>query len=182
MARCFWCNEKNPIYVKYHDEEWGVARFDDGYLFEMLLLESFQAGLSWECVLNKRENFRGAFDGFDARKIACYDEKKLCELAADKGIIRNRRKIRATVENARIFLEITKEYGSFINYLRLFWDGQTLIENDHTSSPLSDTISKDLMKRGMRFVGTTIIYSYLQAIGIINSHLENCFLYNKNNE
>ena len=179
MARCFWCNEKNPIYVKYHDEEWGVERFDDAYLFEMLLLESFQAGLSWECVLNKREAFRRAFDGFDAKKVALYGEEKKQALAADASIIRNKRKISAAVENARIFCEITEEYGSFIAYIRRFWNGETVYENDKTSSPLSDEISGDLMRRGMRFVGTTIIYSYLQAIGVINSHSEDCFLFKK---
>lgn len=179
MARCFWCNEKNPIYVKYHDEEWGVERFDDAYLFEMLLLESFQAGLSWECVLNKREAFRRAFDGFDAKKVALYGEEKKQALAADASIIRNKRKISAAVGNARIFCEITEEYGSFIAYIRRFWNGETVYENDKTSSPLSDEISGDLMRRGMRFVGTTIIYSYLQAIGVINSHFEDCFLFKK---
>lgn len=179
MARCFWCNEKNPIYVKYHDEEWGVERFDDSYLFEMLLLELFQAGLSWECVLNKREAFRRAFDCFDAKKIALYGEEKKQALAADASIIRNKRKINAAVENARIFCEITEECGSFIAYIRRFWNGETVYENDKTSSSLSDGLSKDLMRRGMRFVGTTIIYSYLQAIGVINSHFEDCFLFKK---
>ena len=168
--RCLWCNEKNPLYVKYHDEEWGVPRFDDSYLFEMLLLESFQAGLSWECVLNKRESFREAFDGFDREKIAAYGEEKILSLKENKGIIRNERKIRAAVKNAQIFSEIVKEQGSFYNYLRLFWDGETVTENDKTTSPLSDSISLDLKKRGMSFCGSTIIYSFLQAVGVINSH------------
>ncbi len=179
MTRCFWCNEKNPVYIKYHDEEWGVARFDDAYLFEMLVLESFQAGLSWECVLNKRENFRKAFDGFDVDAVASYGEEKLSLLVNDKGIIRNKLKISAAVKNAQVFKELVAEYGSFIDYIKLFWDGKTVFENHLTHSPLSDEISKDLTKRGMRFVGTTIIYSYLQAIGVINSHFENCFLFEK---
>ena len=128
MQRCSWCNEKNPLYVKYHDEEWGKPCFDDEYLFEMLLLEAFQAGLSWECVLNKRENFRKAFDGFDRKKIMNYGENKILSLKEDKGIIRNERKIRAAVKNARIFDGILFEYGSFYNYLRLFWNGETIFE------------------------------------------------------
>lgn len=174
MKRCFWCNEKNPLYVKYHDEEWGRPRFDDEYLFEMLLLESFQAGLSWECVLNKRENFRIAFDNFDREKIASYGEEKIISLKEDKGIIRNGRKITAAVKNAEIFGEIVKEYGSFYNYLRLFWNGEIVFENDRTTSSLSDKISADLIKRGMKFCGNTIIYSYLQAVGVINSHDDDC--------
>lgn len=176
MKRCFWCNEKNPLYVKYHDEEWGVPCFDDEYLFEMLLLESFQAGLSWECVLNKRENFRRAFDGFDREKIAHYGEEKILSLKEDKGIIRNERKIRAAVKNAQIFTDILNEYGSFYNYLRLFWNGEVIYENDKTASPLSDSISADLIKRGMSFCGSTIIYSFLQAVGVINSHDDECDL------
>ena len=174
MKRCFWCNENNPLYVKYHDEEWGVPRFDDRYLFEMLILEGFQAGLSWECVLNKRENFRRAFEDFDLEKVIGFDEDKIALLKADKGIIRNERKIRAAKSNALIFRNIVKEYGSFYNYLRLFWDGETVFENDKTTSPLSDAISKDLVKRGMKFCGSVIIYSYLQAVGIINSHDDIC--------
>lgn len=126
--RCKWCNEKNPLYVKYHDEEWGRPCFDDRYLFEMLILESFQAGLSWECVLNKRENFRRAFEGFDLDKIISFDENKILELKNNKGIIRNERKIRAAISNARIFRDILNEYGSFYNYLRLFWNGEQIKE------------------------------------------------------
>lgn len=175
--RCAWANPKNELYIKYHDEEWGQPyRNDDEYLFEMLLLESFQAGLSWECVLNKRENFRRAFDGFDYKKISQYNEKKIEELRQDEGIIRNQRKIRAAIENAGIFQEIQAECGSFSGYIHGFTDGQTRYENDKTSSELSDRISEDLQKRGMKFVGTTIIYSYLQAIGVIYSHEEGCFL------
>lgn len=173
--RCFWCNLKNPIYVRYHDEEWGEPRFDDKYLFEMLVLEGFQAGLSWECVLNKREEFRKAFDSFDWGKIAEYSDEKLEELYQNKGIIRNRRKIIATRKNAAVYRDILSEFGSFYLYLRSFWDGNTVIENDRTSSSLSDAISRDLKKRGMGFVGTTIIYSFLQAIGIIDSHDSECY-------
>ena len=174
MKRCAWCNLKNPLYIKYHDEEWGKLRLDDGYLFEMLLLESFQAGLSWECVLNKRENFRQAFDGFDAAKIAAYDEAKMEALRSDGGIIRNRLKIKAAVNNARIFLAIQEECGSFQQYLRKFWDGVTIHDCVSTTSPLSDAISADLQKRGMRFVGSTILQSLLQAAGIIDAHSDVC--------
>jgi len=165
--------------VEYHDKEWGIPNFDEQYLFEMLLLESFQAGLSWECVLNKREAFRKAYDGFDPEKIMHYTEAKQAELAENKEIIRNKRKIKASVENARIFRKIQEEYGSFSVYLQQFTEGKTIYETGRTSSPLSDAISKDLKQRGMKFVGTTIIYSYLQAIGVINSHEEECFLYRK---
>ena len=179
QKRCRWCNLKNELYVKYHDEEWGMPRFDDGYLFEMLLLESFQAGLSWECVLNKREVFRKAFDGFDPVAIANYDEEKLLSLYENNSIIRNKLKIRASVNNAKIFNLIIKEYGSFRAYLESFTDGRTVYEYDKTTSALSDAISKDLIKRGMKFVGSTIIYSYLQAVGVVYSHEVDCFLYNK---
>lgn len=179
MKRCFWCNEKNPLYVKYHDEQWGVPRFDDAYLFEMLLLESFQAGLSWECVLNKREDFRRAFDGFDRVKILAYSEEKIQALRSDKTIIRNERKIRASIKNAQIFTDIVNEYGSFYNYLRFFWCGETIYENDKTTSELSDNLSSDLKKRGMSFCGSTIIYSFLQAVGVINSHEADCFRFKK---
>lgn len=175
--RCPWCNLKNPEYVAYHDSEWCNPCFDDEYLFEMLILESFQAGLSWECVLNKREAFREAFDGFDRKMIALYGEEKIAKLAENKEIIRNRSKIRASVKNARIFGEIVEEYGSFYNYLRTFWNGETVYENDKVTSPLSDSVSSDLYSRGMRFVGSTIIYSYLQAVGVIYSHSDDCFLH-----
>ena len=177
MKRCAWCNEKNPVYLEYHDHEWGKPRFDDDYLLEMLILESFQAGLSWECVLNKRENFRRAFDGFDRAKIMAYDAEKQESLAQDKGIIRNRRKIKAAVENAVVFDAIVCEYGSFYAYLKQFWNGEIISECGFTHSVLSDCISKDLIRRGMKFVGTTIIYSYLQAVGIVNSHEKICFLH-----
>lgn len=177
MQRCFWCNLKNPLYIKYHDEEWGQPRFDDQYLFEMLILESFQAGLSWECVLNKRENFRLVFDNFDLDKIIDYDERKIESLKNNQKIIRNKLKINAAINNAKIFKDIKQEYGSFLNYLKLFWNGKTIYDCQSTTSSLSDIISADLSKRGMKFVGTTIIHSYLQAIGIINSHDKNCFLH-----
>ena len=177
MKRCSWCNLNNPLYIRYHDEEWGQPNFDERYLLEMLILESFQAGLSWECVLNKREAFRQAYDQFDLNKICSYDETKLQELAQNKGIIRNRLKIKASVENAKIFKAIQKEYGSFYNYLKIFTQRKTFYEVGLTRSKLSDCLSADLKKKGMKFVGTTIIYSYLQAIGIIYSHDENCDLY-----
>lgn len=177
MQRCSWLNLNNPLYVKYHDEEWGVPVYDDHKLFEMLLLESFQAGLSWECVLNKREAFKKAFDNYNYKKIKDYNEEKQKELMNNKNIIRNKRKISATIKNAKIFMEIQKEYNSFSNYLWHFTNNKIIYETGKTTSNLSDQISKDLKKRGMSFVGTTIIYSYLQAIGMINSHEKNCYLY-----
>ena len=179
MNRCSWCNIKNDIYIKYHDEEWGVPNFCDHYLFEMLILESFQAGLSWECVLNKRDAFRSAYDNFDIEKVINYDDKKIASLMENHNIIRNKLKIKASVNNAIIFKKIVNEFGCFKNYLNLFYDGKTIYENDKVSSPLSDAISYDLQKRGMKFVGSIIIYSYLQAIGIINSHDQKCDLYKK---
>lgn len=175
--RCAWCNLKNQKYVEYHDNEWGVANFDDKYLFEMLILESFQAGLSWECVLNKRDSFRQAYDNFDLKKVCNYDEKKKQELISNAEIIRNKLKVNASINNAKIFRDIKNEFGTFYNYLKTFTNGETYYEVGLTSSELSDKISKDLKKRGMKFVGTTIIYSYLQAIGIINSHDKDCFMY-----
>ena len=178
-CRCSWANPKNECYLRYHDEEWGVPVHEDGKLFEMLLLESFQAGLSWECVLNKWEHFRTAFDGFDPVKIAAYGPKKKEALAQDAGIIRNRRKIEAAVGNAKVFLEIQKEFGTFSAYLWSWTDGKTLVEQGKTHSPLSDALSADLKRRGMRFVGTTIVYSYLQAVGVLWSHEPGCFLETK---
>lgn len=180
--RCFWCNLKNSEYVHYHDFEWGVLNFSDKYLYEMLLLESFQAGLSWECVLNKRGAFRQAFDDFDYEKISKYSEKKIEALLKNQGIIRHRGKIQAAITNAKVFKQILLEEGSFENYLRKFWNGIILYEVGLTYSVLSESISKDLVCRGMKFVGKTIIYSYLQAIGIIYSHEKDCFLYKANNE
>ena len=172
--RCRWCNEVNSKYVEYHDKEWGVLNTDDKYLFEMLILESFQAGLSWECVLNKRAAFKEAYDDFDIDKVINYDEEKLDELKNNKDIIRNKLKIRASVNNAKVFKEIVTEYGNFYNYLKTFTNGKIIYENDKTTSALSDMVSQDLQKRGMKFVGSTIIYSYLQAVGIINSHDDTC--------
>lgn len=178
--RCKWCNLKNELYVKYHDEEWCKPNFDDKYLLEMLILESFQAGLSWECVLNKREDFRKAFDNFDIDKICNYDDKKIKELLHNKKIIRNKLKINASINNAKIFRELQKEYKSFYSYLKTFTKDKIIYETDKSTSELSDIISKDLKNRGMKFVGSTIIYSYLQAIGVIYSHDKDCFLYKKN--
>lgn len=177
QRRCRWCNLSNPLYVDYHDREWGVRVHDDGKLFEMLLLEGFQAGLSWECILNKREAFRMAFDGFDCKKVAEYDDEKLEALRRDKGIVRNRLKIVAAVNNAKVFMKIQGEFGSFDKYIRGFTKGETIRECGKAMSPLSDAISEDLRRRGMKYVGSTIIYAYLQAIGIIYSHEEECFLY-----
>lgn len=177
--RCKWCNEKNEKYVEYHDKEWGILNTDDKYLFEMLILESFQAGLSWECVLNKREAFRKSYDNFAIDKIINYDDKKIEELINNKDIIRNKLKIRASINNSKIFKKISEEYKGFYNYLKTFTKGIVIYENDKTTSNLSDNISQDLQKRGMKFVGSTIIYSYLQAIGVINSHDDTCDYKNK---
>ena len=177
MNRCFWVNMDNPLYVDYHDNEWGVPKYDDHELYELLILEMFQAGLSWETILNKRENFRKAFDSFNWNSIVNYDEDKINELMQDKGIIRNRKKIEATINNTKVFLNIQKEYGSFANFIWSFTDNKVIItDRKVVSNELSDTISKELRKRGMEFVGTVIIYSYLQAVGVINSHEDNCFL------
>lgn len=177
MIRCKWCNLKNEKYIEYHDKEWGVAIYDDKHLYEMLILEFFQAGLSWECVLNKREDFRKAFDNFEIDKVSDYDEKKVQELLKNENIIRNKLKINAAINNSKIFKEIQNEYKTFSNYIWSFTNNKVIYEIGKTSSELSDIISKDLQKRGMRFVGTTIIYSYLQAIGVIYSHDKECFLY-----
>ena len=179
MKRCKWCNENNPLYVEYHDKEWCIPNHNDNYLFEMLILESFQAGLSWECVLNKRNDFIVAYDNFNIDKIINYDENKINELLTNSKIIRNKLKIKASINNAKIFKGIQKEYGSFYNYLLTFTKNKILYEIDKTTNDLSDSISKDLIKRGMKFVGSTIIYSYLQATGFIYSHDEECFMYKK---
>ncbi len=177
MTRCKWCNIKNPKYVNYHDNEWCKLNFDDNYLFEMLILETFQAGLSWECILNKRDDFKKAFDNFNIDKICKYDDKKINELLNNEKIVRNKLKIKATINNSRIFKEIQNEYGTFHNYLKNFTNDITVYEINKTTNELSNKISKDLKKRKMKFVGSTIIYSYLQAIGIIYSHDKECFLY-----
>ncbi len=177
--RCTWCNMKNPKYVAYHDNEWCRPCFEDKYLYEMLILESFQAGLSWECVLNKRESFRMAYDDFDLDKVCAYGHEKITELLNNKDIIRNKLKIYASISNSKIFKEIACEYGSFYAYLRHFAHQETIFETGKTTNELSDEISNDLKSRGMKFVGSTIIYSYLQAIGLICSHEKECYLYRK---
>ena len=168
MKRCKWCNLNNPLYIEYHDKEWGIPNFDDKYLFEMLLLESFQAGLSWECILNKRKYFKKAYENFDIDKIINFDERKIKELLSNDKIIRNKLKINASINNAKIFKNIQNEYGSFYKYLLTFTKNKILKETNKTS--------KDLIKRGMKFVGSTIIYSYLQATGFIYSHEKECFM------
>ena len=180
--RCKWCNMKNSTYIAYHDEEWCRPNFEDAYLYEMLILESFQAGLSWECVLNKREAFRKAYDNFDLKKVCAYGDEKIQELLENRDIIRNRLKIRASINNSRIFEKIVQEYGSFYNYLRKFVGDEVLCETEKTTNAWSDAISADLQKRGMKFVGSTIIYSYLQAIGVIYSHEKGCYLYQETNK
>ncbi len=178
IKRCSWVNLKNPIYIDYHDHEWGAVEHRDERLYELLILESFQAGLSWECILNKRESFRIAFDGFDVDKVSLYGEDKISELMENKAIIRNRRKIEAAISNSRIFKEIQAEFGSFDAFIWSLSDGETVIEDyrSRTTSPLSDKVSAELRARGMRYVGSTVIYSYLQSIGVINGHGEECEL------
>ena len=177
--RCQWVNLKNPLYIQYHDNEWGVPEHSDQRLYELLILESFQAGLSWECVLNKRENFRIAYDSFDIEAVCNYGEEKCTALLNDPGIIRNRLKVKASIANSRIFRQIQQEFGSFDAYIWGFTDGKVIVEDYslRTTSPLSDQVSRDLKKRGMTFVGSTVIYSYLQAIGIINGHGKECICY-----
>jgi len=183
-TRCSWCGD-DPLYVKYHDEEWGVPVYDDAKLFEFLILETFQAGLSWITVLKKRENFREAFDNFDYKKIANYSEVKYEELLQNAGIIRNKLKIKATISNAVVFMEVQKEFGSFSKYIWGFTNGKP-IKNDAptlnevpATTELSDVISKDLKKRGFKFVGSTVIYAHMQATGMVNDHVTNCFRYNE---
>jgi len=177
MNRCKWVNNKNQNYIKYHDEEWGILNTDEHYLYEMFILECFQAGLSWECILNKREAFRKAYDNFDINKIIKYDSSKIEELLNNKDIIRNKLKIYASINNSKIYKDICNEYKSFNNYINIYLNNKIIYENDKTTNKISDDISKDLIKRGMKFVGSTTIYSYLQAVGYINSHLDDCFLY-----
>lgn len=180
INRCSWVDLNSPIYVKYHDEEWGVPKYDDRELFELLILEGFQAGLAWITVLKKRDAFREAFDNFDVDKIIDYKEAKIQELLKNEGIIRSRQKIEAAVNNAKIFKEIQKESGSFSNYIWGFTEGKVIKNKDDNfvvSNELSDRVSKDLKKRGMKYVGTVIIYSYLQSIGVINDHETDCFCY-----
>ncbi|MGO3184014.1 MAG: DNA-3-methyladenine glycosylase I [Aequorivita sp.] len=183
-VRCGWCGT-DPLYVKYHDEEWGTPVKDDKTLFEFLLLETFQAGLSWITILRKRENFREAFDDFDYKKIANYDQSKIDSLLQNKGIIRNKLKVRSAVTNAQAFMEVQKEFGSFSNYIWSFVNHKPIKNNwkNHTDAPAntaeSDALSKDLKKRGFKFVGSTVIYATMQATGMINDHIEDCFRYNQ---
>ena len=174
--RCTWAGN-DEVYIRYHDEEWGVPTHDDRELFEMLVLESFQAGLSWITILKKRENFKRAFDDFDVRKVASYDDAKVEELRMNEGIIRHKGKINAAINNAQVFIEIQDEFGSFDEYIWGFTDGEIIKAEFLTESELSKHISKDLKKRGMKFVGPTIIYSYLESIGVIDNHQECCFKY-----
>nr|WP_201787666.1 DNA-3-methyladenine glycosylase I [Clostridium magnum] len=182
VERCPWCGT-DPIYVKYHDEEWGTPIHNDLKHFEFLVLESAQAGLSWITVLKKRSNYKSAYDDFDPIKVAAYSEEKISELLRNAGIIRNRRKIEASINNAKMFLNIQREFGSFDNYIWKFVNYKPLvnkwkdISEVPATSNLSDEISKDLKKRGFKFVGSTIIYSYLQATGLINDHIVTCFRY-----
>lgn len=178
MNRFKWVNLKNPLYVYYHDAEWGKNGKSDQALYELLILESFQAGLSWECVLNKREAFRRAYDGFDIEKVIRYDEAKIEALLKNPEIIRNRLKIVASVRNSAVFKAIQAEYGSFSSYVLTFTQAPVIFEpyTLRTVSPVSDALSKDLYRRGMRFVGSTIIYSFLQAAGFLNAHGAECDL------
>ncbi|HWU84821.1 MAG TPA: DNA-3-methyladenine glycosylase I [Rhodocyclaceae bacterium] len=179
MGRCPWCGD-DPLYVKYHDEEWGRPCHDERMLFELLILEGAQAGLSWFTILKKRDNYRAAFDDFDARKIARYDERDSARLLADAGIVRNRLKIAATIANAHAYLKLRKEAGGLAPYLWAHVDGRPLQPGFQTASEvpartaLSDAISKDMSKRGFKFVGSTIVYAYMQAIGLSNDHLLGC--------
>lgn len=178
--RCAWC-EKDDLYRKYHDEEWGVPVYDDQKLFEFLILESFQAGLSWYTILKKRENFRKAFDQFDYKKIAQYNEDKIQELLQNEGIIRYRLKIESAITNAIAFMKVQEEFGSFSNYIWKFTGGKPINNNPKTmqdipaTTPLSDAISKDLKKRGFKFVGSTTVYAHMQATGMVNDHVEDCW-------
>ncbi len=183
MNRCEWVDPKNELYVNYHDEEWGVPVKDDRLLFEFLILEGAQAGLSWITILKKREGYREAFANFDANKIATFSEGKIKNLKENPNIVRNELKIRATITNAKCFLAVQKEFGSFSNYLWAFVDGQPIINHWETidqvpaTSPISDLLSKDLKKRGFKFVGSTIIYAFMQAVGMVNDHVTSCFRY-----
>ena len=182
--RCGWCLG-DPLYETYHDTEWGVPVYDDEKLFEFLILETFQAGLSWITILRKRENFRNALDNFDYKKIANYNDVKIEELLQDSGIIRNKLKIKATITNAQAFMKIQDEFGSFSSYIWDFTNGKpiknsvTHYKNAPANTPLSDAISKDLKKRGFKFVGTTVVYAHMQATGMVNDHEVACFRYNE---
>jgi DNA-3-methyladenine glycosylase I len=179
-TRCAWC-EKDDLYRKYHDEEWGIPVYDDAKLFEFLILETFQAGLSWYTVLAKREHFRLAFDNFDYKKIVNYSEDKIQELLLNPGIIRNKLKVRATISNAVAFMKVQEEFGSFSKYIWGFVDGNPIdnklktLKDVPATTPLSDAISKDLKKRGFKFVGSTVVYAHMQATGMVNDHVESCW-------
>ncbi len=178
--RCAWC-EKDDLYRNYHDNEWGKPVYDDATLFEFLILETFQAGLSWHTILKKRESFRKAFDQFDVKKVAAYNDKKLQILIEDTGIIRNQLKIKSAVSNAQAFIKIQEEFGSFSKYIWAFVDGKPIDNKPQTlkdvpaTTPLSDTLSKDLKKRGFKFVGSTVVYAHMQATGMVNDHVVDCF-------
>lgn len=180
LTRCAWC-ESSDLYKAYHDEEWGLPCHDDDQLFEMLMLECNQAGLSWITILNKRENFRAAFDGFDAEKIALYDDRKVESLLQDAGIIRNRLKVKAAITNAQLFLDIKSKGVSFNDYLWKFVDGQPIVNNFPSlhevpaTTDISDTMSKQMKKDGFKFVGSTVIYAHMQATGMVNDHIVSCF-------
>lgn len=182
--RCTWCGT-DTLYTTYHDKEWGVPVYNDTILFEFLILETFQAGLSWITILKKRENFRNALDNFDYKKIAFYSEEKVKDLLQNQGIIRNKLKIRATITNAQAFIKIQKEFGSFSKYIWSFVAGKPIknkwekVTKVPATTPLSDIISKELKKLGFKFVGSTTIYAYMQAIGMVNDHITTCFRYNK---
>lgn len=182
--KCGWC-EGDVLYEAYHDKEWGVPVKDDDMLFEFLILETFQAGLSWITILRKRENFRKAFDNFDYKKIAKYNQAKKDILLQDAGIVRNKLKVNATITNAKLFMQVQKEFGSFNNYLWDFIDGQPIknkikyYKDAPANTPLSDAISKDLKKRGFKFVGSTVVYAFMQAIGMVNDHEVKCFRYDE---
>lgn len=179
-TRCAWC-EKDDLYRNYHDNEWGKPVYDDETIFEFLILETFQAGLSWYTVLAKRENFRSAFDNFDLLKIANYSEEKIAELAEDAGIIRNKLKIKATITNAQAFIKVQEEFGTFSKYIWGFVDGKPIDNQPKTLSevkattPISDALSKDLKKRGFKFVGSTVVYAHMQATGMVNDHVIDCW-------
>ena len=181
MKRCTW--PTNELAIRYHDEEWGVPLHDDDKLFEFLILEGAQAGLSWDTILRKRENYRKAFDGFDVKKVARYTDKRIEKLLQDEGIIRNRLKVASAVTNAKAFLKVQKEFGSFDEYIWSFIDGKPIVNKWKKTSQVpatskeSDVISKDMKKRGFNFVGSTIIYAHMQATGMVNDHLVSCFRY-----
>ena len=176
-TRCHWVKESSEILKKYHDEEFSVPNFDDDYLFEILVLVNFQIGLSWEIMLKKREAFRDAFDGFDVNKVANYNEDKIEELMSNESIIRNRKKIKAVINNAQVFIKIQEEHGSFYDYIKTFTKGEIFHERGLTESKLSRAIASELKKKGMKYIGSVTMYSYLQTVGVINSHEKACFLY-----